>query len=80
MSDIVSELATNVTKQTSQNKPLTSGDVISSVQLLPQMVSAQQAQLSGQTDQQSLAVAKQSVPANTRQANAVDGGCNSSRC
>ncbi|KAF0304088.1 Adhesion G protein-coupled receptor L3 [Amphibalanus amphitrite] len=51
VSDIVSDLATNVTEQTSQNKPLTSGDVINSVQLLPQMVSAQQAQLSGQADQ-----------------------------
>ncbi|XP_043188695.1 adhesion G protein-coupled receptor L2-like [Amphibalanus amphitrite] len=55
VSDIVSDLATNVTRQTSQNKPLTSGDVINSVQLLPQMVSAQQAQLSGQADQQTVA-------------------------
>ena len=51
VADIVSELATNVTKQTSQNKPLTSGDVINSVQLLPQMVSTQQAQLTGQHDE-----------------------------
>ena len=50
VSSIVSELATNVTKRTSQNQPLTSGDIISSVQLLPQMWQTQQAQLSGQAD------------------------------